>query len=244
MRSRITSPIRLAVGVVALSLFAGCAENRSTFFIQSVVVPTGDDCLLEPGNPRIASGAMDLAFITGYVAAFELVNQTFDRSEQMPLYLDNAGVSVEGAEVELHQDSPEGALIDVGGGQTAFTTYGAGFVPSAKPTEPSAAVIPFEIIPGSLGQQLASTLAGTDVPYIRILAGVRVFGHGTNGYEYETPRFFFPIDACVGCLIFYPPEADDPEMPGRCDSTEAPDHNCTVGQDRGIDCRFCGGACG
>lgn len=246
MRSRSCSPSCvssswwIALALVLPSL-AACAENRPTFFVREVKVPEGDDCLLEPGNPYISSGVLDVAFRNSYVAPLSLVNQTFDRSEMMPLYLDNGGINVEGAEVELHQDAPEGALIDVGGGQTAFTTYAVGYVPSTEPGDISEAVVPFDILPLSLGVQLAENLATAEVPFIRILAGVRVFGRGLHGYEVETPQFFFPIDVCFGCLVAFPADANDPENPaGICDSTDAPDGSaCFLGQDRPLDCRYC-----
>jgi hypothetical protein len=74
---------------------------------------------------------------------------------------------------------------------------------------------------------------------------VKVFGRTLGGMSVESGEWRFPINVCYGCLVVFPPEANDPKvMPQpNCGLSAVTGtsvvHPCIVGQDDTIDCRVC-----
>ncbi len=78
-------------------------------------------------------------------------------------------------------------------------------------------------------------------PSTALIAELQVFGTPAAGSRIASEVVPYPIDACKGCLLVYPPESAEPGPPNcrnveGVSQLEAP---CRVGQDDPVDCRLC-----
>jgi len=232
----------LTLSVVAGAMAVGasaCADNESSIFIRQVLVPSGSDCTYsaDPGGAALALGVMDLAFTREYWAGLLVGNQLVARGASDQLRTETARFRAEGAEVEIETTS--GDLVQ------SFTVPVSGFADPSGGTEPGWGVVHAVLIDGTTGQSLAAGFAeGERSPVVgRVVVVVKVFGRTLGGREVESGEFRFPISVCYGCLVSFPPDATDPDLPtpncanvGTGSSGEVP---CYVGQDEPIDCRVC-----
>ena len=73
-----------------------------------------------------------------------------------------------------------------------------------------------------------------------LVLSVELSGKTLGGVPVSTPPFPFTVEACHGCLIEYPLDADDPMAPGyQCLGPDwgYTDPPCILGQDATVDRR-------
>lgn len=243
----------MVCGLTSLS----CSNNATSFFIRQMNAPvaSGTACTipLEATAQRIAEGTMDVGLRDDYFISplmqsslVAVANPNFGRIE-------TNGVNVQGFVVELHEGSPDGALIE-----RPFSVYQTTFVPAAVGGVPSYQVATLQVIPPPIGQALRNQVCVIDrqgvtencpVPRIRervkrIIVRVNAFGETQGHVPVETPTYDFPVNVCCGCTVTFPADADQAEMlrPGPdCNSgvAVASQGQCFPGMDFPLDCRVC-----
>lgn len=247
-------------GVVAAQ--SGCAENDVSFFIYQVQSPT-TSCGYDnnPTGSALREGTWDLALSDGYNFAPLLASQIGSRADPMFGRADAQYVQVEGFEVEVHDGSPDGVILE-----RPYTIYQTTLLrpPSLGGTAYNFAV--FQAIPPVIARRLRGEVCAnapadgslTEPSCVvrngrskRLIIHLRGFGHTIGGYNVETPAFDFPVNVCCGCLPQFSAEADGPEPTTASASTltAGPDclgagnatglGICTPGQDFPLDCRAC-----
>jgi len=217
---------RFLVVLVLAAVFSGCTDDRQSFFVRDIKIPSDEDCIVQSdrNTPYRPYGRMDLAF-GGSFFIHPLVENAMTSSEKLnPVTAESNRITITGAEVSLEFE--DGTPI----------TAEPFFVATSAIVEPGGVVATsFEGIPsGYLG--LADAW---QVVYIRF----RILGITGGGKEVDTPRFTFPVLTCDGCLIYFPPEAYDSERGcyDCCDIGGGGDMTvpCNYGQDDWVDCRLC-----
>ena len=148
------------------------------------------------------------------------------RTETSRITLQGATVTVEDAE---------------GNQRASFTTLAAGFVNPSAGTVPGYGLVSVTLINPALVEKLREEIPIGETK--RLLARFKVFGQTLGGQSIESNESQFPINACKGCLVDFPPEADDvttPQVDCRVtgEATAIP-QPCVKGQDELIDCRLC-----
>lgn len=253
--------ISAKVGLSALVLCGltsmRCENNATTFFIRQMNAPqvSGTTCTIpiEPTAQRIAEGTMDVGIRDDYFvsplmqnALVAVANPNFGRIE-------SNGVNVQGFVVELHEGSPDGALIE-----RPFSVYQTTFVPAAVAGAPSFQIATLQVIPPPIGQRLRSEVCVIDrtgvtencpVPRIRervkrIIVRINAFGETQGHVPIESPVYDFPVNVCCGCTVTFPSDSDQSEMlrPGPdCSAGVAlvGPAQCFPGMDFPLDCRAC-----
>jgi hypothetical protein len=212
----------------ALVLLAACSHDD--LFVKGVLAPPGIDihstaaCVYaaDGSAPLLSSGIVDVALTSGYDPTFLVGNTGGDR------------VALTGATVHL---------VDQTGNMVAqFDTMAAGSVDPGNSDSPSYGALTFHLVDPATLSAVAQRAAVTKV---RISAYVTVHGT-TSGGDESTSQMTFPIDVCNGCLVSFPPEAQDPSKPtpncaAPIGATEMGTRPCVVGQDQVADCRLCQG---
>lgn len=194
----------------------GCADNKSSIFIRSVLAKP-DDCLFvpDPASATIGQGTIDLQFTDTYAPFFLVGNQLVPQGNDNTLKTETSRISLQGAEVSLSA---------TGGGQLAnFTTTISGTIDPVNGPEPGYGVTQIVLIPPG-----AVSAPGS------FIATVTVFGETLGNQDVETGEFSFPIEVCDGCLVFFNKESQDA---GTCVAPQGdPEGLCQPGQDGPTDC--------
>jgi hypothetical protein len=255
---------RPLLGALALSgvltSSVGCVDNTVSLYIRQVQSPTvaGTMCTvtIDPTFPGIAEGTLDVALRNSYTLTPLLANQLIARSSMELRRVETSTLNIQGFVIELHEGSPDGALIG-----PPFSVYQNVVVPAALAAgTPGYAFAQIQVIPPQIGDLLRTAVCRVDrtgvtddcpVPRLsslnrRILVKVIAFGESLGQNSVESTPFLFPVNVCCGCLINFPLEADAPETMG---GGAGPDCNagmpiigpasCAVGQDFPVDCRMC-----
>jgi hypothetical protein len=235
----------LATGI-AFAAASACVENKGSLYVQAVMAPpaamAGAACQYDPQptSPMLNSGVMDVAFTGTYAPVLLMANQMVPRGSQAQLRVETSRVQIQGATVRL---------TDAGGAQIkAFTTLAAGFVDASNGTQPGyGAVQVIAIDPDTTTQVLIPALP-QKYSTKRLVAYIKPYGQTLGGLHVEAGEFEFPITACNGCLVTFPPDAVDYTKPtpncglaGTGASQIA--MPCFMGQDQYIDCRLCAPGC-
>lgn len=233
-------------GALALGVAPGCADNDSSLFIRQAQVPVagqqGAACTID-GSPTslfITKGVLDVAFSTQYTAFLLVGSQLVQRGDPTTMKSETSRIHLEGTEVRLEDAS--GTTI-----AGPFTVPGSGFIDPASGGTPSFGLMDSVLVDSRTGQALRSQLTSQPRGTLRRLtAHVKAFGTTLGGVSVESGDFSFPIDACYGCLVSFPPEANLPgtqPQPNCLAPTTAGSSNfvtpCYMGQDTPIDCRLC-----
>lgn len=212
LRSSLASAAALALG-----LATGCAENKSTLFIQGVMHREAPSCIAEPDpeGVMLGSGVLDVALSGDYFATFLVGNQFTPRGDKERLRTETTRVIL------------QGATISVNGGSGTDVT-GSGVVPPSSAEDPG------------WGLFSALVVSGATAPGV-IDVGVKVFGETLGGKHIESGEFLFPIHVCNGCLISFPSDAFAPGSTVCGSGTAEPPAatGCYFGQDDLVDCRSC-----
>lgn len=240
-------------GLTSLS----CENNAVSFFIRQMNAPilAGQVCTvpLEPTAQRIAEGTMDVGIRDDYLVSPLLQNSLVAVANPAFGRIESNGVNVQGFVVELHEGSPDGALIE-----RPFSVYQTTFVPAAVAGVPAYQVATLQVIPPPIGQRLRNEVCVIDrtgvtsdcpVPRIRervkrIIVRLTAFGDTQGHVPVESPTYDFPVNVCCGCSVLFPSDSDQAEMlrPGPdCNSGVAvpTQGQCFPGQDFPLDCRVC-----
>lgn len=248
------------LAVAALGLNLGCEQNAVTFFITQMNAPqiAGTTCTVpdDPNSARIAEGIMDVGLRDDYFVSPLLQNSLVATASPSFGRVETANIIVQGFVVELHDGSPEGALIE-----RPFSVYQSTLVPVGVGGLPSYQVSTLQVIPPPVGQRLRTEVCVIDtqgvtencpVPRIRqrvkrIIVRLSAFGATQGHLDVETPTFDFPVNVCCGCTVQFPSDSDQAEMlrPGPdCSSglAVASQGACNPGMDFPLDCRFCASA--
>lgn len=224
---------RFLVLLVLAAVFWGCTDNRQSFFVRDIKIPSEEDCIVQSdrNTPFRPYGLLDLAFGGGYFL-HPLIENAMTSSEKLsPVTAESNRIAVTGAEVSIELEN--GTPIT---GEPFFVATSALVEPGGV-TATSFEAIPY----GSLSPD---TVTAGEVILIRF----RMLGVTGGGKEVDTPRFTFPVYTCAGCLVYFPPEAWDEREDGTacyncCDIGSGGDMTvpCNPGQDDWVDCRLCSG---
>jgi hypothetical protein len=232
----------LSVGLLSLgtlALTSSCADNNSSLFLVGVIDIGSSTCLAKADTTvtYLASGTMDLAFVSSYTAAVLVGNQLTQRGDREQLRTETSRVSLRGAEITL--TTLDGREIG------NYSTVGTGFVDASAGDVPSYGSMFVNIIPPALGA--SDTVKNAKI----VLAKIRVFGDTLGNTSITSSELDFPISVCEGCLVRYPAEAADTTVPAgsgylcstattTMQTTDAAP--CVQGQDQPFACTFCSGS--
>lgn len=233
------------VGVIATVgglVVSACADNEQSLFIRQVQAPESGECSYgaEESSTSFGLGVLDLALTNQYRAGLLIGNQMVPRGDPSQSRAETNRVRL--TEAEIHVQLADGAEIG------SFTVPGNGFVDPGTGTSPGYGLFMTVLVDPASAQALASRLgcAGSRLPSVgRIVTVVKVFGKTLGGNEVESAEFRYPIEVCCGCLVSFPPEANDPalldDQPNCMAVSEGTglEEPCLIGQDTAVDCRIC-----
>lgn len=224
----------IALGAFAMVLGPGCADNRSSIFIQGAMVIPQDTCTVKADSSAtvLFRGTYDVAFATTtapeYSAALLVGNQLVRRGNAATLRTETSRVGFYEAEITLTNSA--GDPIPNGN----FVVPVTGFADAASGTDPGFGAVAVTLIDATSAQNIT---AGQEV-----IANVILRGETLGNVDVETDAWSFPITVCNGCLVAFPADADDPARPGLdCDIRDESPVYCRMGQDAFVDCRACAG---
>lgn len=226
--------------LAAAAIGPGCAEPESSLFIRHVVFAQPPDCTAqaEPDGLFLGTGLIDVALRDEYQGTLLVGNQLVSRGSQELVRTETNRIALRTAAVRI-EDVSGGVLSD-------FEVPITGFVDQSTGIEPGYGLASMPIIDSGAINKIRGTIAKGASK--RLVAFIKITGLSLGGSEISTGEFQFVVQACNGCLVQFPPEADDPTVDGvDCLApTEAANQNnndlpCIVGQDRLIDCRLCSG---
>lgn len=230
-------------GVLIILTMITCMENRSSFFIQDVKMPD-DECVVSSDRDATytTSGIWDIGMRGNYVVHPLVVNEMSSSKSLNPLMAQTNYVQIYGAWVtplspedksQLYSKyyisapatvSPEGGAVSLSftGIYTSVYDFISGIDPQRYPTR---------------SDLCANSISTT------LLLRIKVVGKTTGGKDIETPYFYFPVTICCGCLVYFPPDAYDPEtgMHNCLSGGSTEEKICLPGQNNYIDCRACAG---
>jgi hypothetical protein len=182
----------------AASLAGGCAENRSSFYIAYAAALTSDEgnCKIELGTDVsfIATGQMDLIQTRQYAMTPVFANQLIPRSDPRLLRNETNIIHVEGAEITI--SALDGSAVENGAYSIPF----------------SAIVYPNTDGEGQTGVILPVVPPGVITEVGQYLLEIRAYGRTTGGTPIETPAFYYPLEACEGCLAVCPTDPAETEL--------------------------------
>ncbi|MBL8601420.1 MAG: hypothetical protein JNK72_05800 [Myxococcales bacterium] len=233
--NRVAALLTAAVAVMS----GGCADDSPSIFIRSIVaqVPMGTFCTvpLDQNGTRITEGRLDLSVSNSYQTAAVIQSQLVARADQTSGRTESNIVQIDGFEVEVHDQSPDGPIIN----QSAFGVPQSTVIPASVGGQVSAAVTIFEAIPPALVTQLRNgaqiTVDGQTVtlPPVcvvnntgvtnecpvpsftsndrRLIVRFRAYGRTLGGVEVQTPYYDHPVNVCCHCLVRFPADANAPE---------------------------------
>ncbi len=232
----------LSLATLLLGTGQGCADTDNTIFIRQAISPpvaaAGGGCTYtsDPTQPGISQGTMDLALTDEYSPSLLVGNQLQNRKNPSEIRVDTGAVSIEGVVTTVRD--PSGSVIH------EFTSLRSGIVDASTGNDTVFSAVQAVAIDGATAEIVREDVKKRGAAGRLVIAAMKVFGTTLGGTAVETQEFSFPIKLCYGCLIAFPPEADDAAQPGiDCLGTTAPGDGaasaCALGQDQPIDCRYC-----
>jgi hypothetical protein len=205
---------------------------------QARVASGATGCTVDssPSSVFMTEGTLDLAFRTEYTAVLLVGNQLVARGNASQLRTETSRVEIEGAVVRL-----ENGTNTVWG---PFTVPGAGFIDPATGSNPSYGLTEAILVGSAFGNSLVAEPPAERYKVRRFTSVVKVIGKTLGGTAVESGEWRFPLTICYGCLIAFPPEANDSKLSrpncqlaaGTGTTVAAP---CALGQDDAVDCRVC-----
>ena len=231
---RLWNRVLASTCVAGLLAVASCAHDDSSLVVRQVMAPQGGStggggCTYksDPAQPFMTSGIVDVAFLASYRPVVLVGSQLVAQHRSDSFKTETARVSLQGATV---------TVSDTQGKEIAnFSTLAAGFVDPASGSAPGYGLTAVTLLDPKTVDALRTQIPAGGTK--KLVARFKVFGQTLGGQSVETNEAQFPIDVCLGCLVFRPADAT-------CDATAdlgsvaAP---CVVGQDQAIDCRLCRG---
>jgi hypothetical protein len=249
-----TGRLWIAGAVAALAMYAnGCVPNEVSFFIQQNQVPqptgtTGCVVSADPEGLHRNEGLLDLAFSTRYLMHPLYRSELLSTQRRISGRAEMRGLFVDGADIELTPPGSTAAAF-------RYRVIVSEFVQPASTEGPGFGVGALEIIPDSVGAQLAAQLCVPDTSDVsdqcpvpiwpnnrqQLTAIIHPFGHTMGGVEVSGSSFVFPITFCCHCLAQFQSAAANPALTFPNCSASMGDATvaCDLGQDDAIDCRSC-----
>lgn len=216
----------------------GCAEPESSLFIRHVTFLQPPDCVAraEPDGLFLGTGLLDVGLRDEYRATLLVGNQLVARGDNDTVRTESSRMALRSATVRV-EDVSGNVLSD-------YEVPVTGFVDQSAGTEPGYGLAMLPLIDsGAINKIRGSIAKGASK---RLVTFVKVTGHTLGGSDVTSGEFQFVVQACNGCLVQFPAEADDPDIDGidclkASDSSTATNANtpCQIGQDTVIDCRLC-----
>lgn len=224
----------LILGLAAVT--PGCTTDvQSMLFIRQVQAPLAPACAVDssPDSTALSAGVLDIGFRKTYQANLLIGNQLVSRGSPQLSRTETSNVQFRSAVVRV-EDSGGNVLRE-------FSVPITGFVEASAAGAASYGIAAVPLI-DSEGVSAAGISATTSK---RLFSYVKVTGETLGGSEVESAEFGFPITVCLGCLVSFPADADDPTIDGPdCKNTAATsgattNAACIPGQDAPVDCRSC-----
>jgi hypothetical protein len=233
--------------LIAMAL-AGCTENRASFYVQDMKLPT-DECEIpaDKNATYYSWGTWDIGLTGAYDVHPLVINNMTSSMRLNPLSAESNLIQVDGAWV---------TVMDINDNELTGET----FVPSPCTVEPegSSTAMSFQAINYTSYDSLAgfglipnrsslcSLVACGQLPSTATLVlRISVVGVTAGGQDMETPYFYFPISVCCGCLVYFPNDVWDVTLNDyNCHSAESATTETPCGwdfQDGSVDCRLCAG---
>jgi hypothetical protein len=205
----------LALGGTCLA--GGCAENRSSFFIEYALALDATDttCTIELSDTftNFPRGTLDLDLTESYAPILVFGNQLVPRGSPTLLRTETSRIQVEGAEITV-------TGIDGGGVEN-----GSYSIPIATVVNPDTDGL------GESAAEVELIPPGVVTDEGDYMVEIKAFGRTLGGTEIESGLWTYPVRACRGCLARCPPpdEAADTYIVPPCDK---------YGNDYAVDCAF------
>lgn len=212
--------------VFVLLALNGCTDNRQSFFIRFVGVPSGEDCAVPSDRNAVArsAGVLDVGVKGSYFLALLVENAMSSSTALNPITAESNRVTVTGAQVRLSTETGE----RLGGGDF--------FVPFSATVDPgNVQALAFTAIPEGYA---SSVTAGT-----LVIIETKILGTTGGGLEIDTPWFSFPVYTCNGCTADWGSAAWNStdacwDCTGVQQDTSA-EEQCAIGQDEWtVECCF------
>ena len=224
--------------LTAATIGPGCAEPESSLFVRQVVAVQPPDCIARPeaGGLFLGTGVLDVGLRDEYRGTLLVGNQLVPNGSQDLVRTEANRIALQTATVRI-EDVAGTVLSD-------FEVPVTGFVDQSNGGEPGYGLATLPLIDsGAVGKIRAGLAKGASK---RLVTFVQVIGRSLGGSEIKSNEFQFVVQACNGCLIQFPPDADDPTQDGP-DCLAATDSSsqgnvdtpCAIGQDSLVDCRLC-----
>jgi hypothetical protein len=232
MKASLSLP--LAVGL--LTFGAGCMDNWQSFFVRDnkrLGEAPGCEIPTDPNATGLLSGVLDVSIRHSYAAYLFTENAMIARADPGRGIAESNGIFVRGAYLNFEPDPLCPVMMP------AIEARFSNFIdPGGSST------IGIWIVPDSIGQAIADTIAGCG--RMDITVTVELFGQTQAGIDMKTQPFDYPITVCDGCLVYCPigmtcpPPEPHPGTDCDCDDTEVDTGElpCHSGQDDPIDCRL------
>ena len=234
----------VAVSVVAIS---ACVANDGSLFIQGVLAPptaaADGTCVYASTatGPFISTGTLDVALASQYTPSLLIANQLVERGSSTESRVETNRVQIQGSIVRV--TSAAGAEL------RSYTVPTSGFVDVSSGGTPGLGTISTVLVDSDTVNALRQQLGTIGSGLVRLLIYVKVYGTTTGGAHVETGEYQFPVNACFGCLVNFPPDSVDTSLPQpNCKGGTTGGSGggtltkpCVSGQDQAIDCRLCQG---
>jgi hypothetical protein len=216
----------------------GCAEPESSLFIRHVALVQPPDCAArpEPDGLFVAEGLVDVALRDEYQGFLLVGNQLVPRGSQEIVRTETSRIALKTATVRV-EDVNGNVLSD-------FQVPVTGFVDQSIGIEPGYGLASVPLLDSRAISAVRSSIAKGASK--RLVSFVRITGKTLGESEVTSNEFQFVVKACNGCLVQFPPEADDPNLDGvdclapvEANNLGNATQPCLIGQDSLIDCRLC-----
>ena len=208
--------------VVGFGAWAGCTEPE-LLIVQNTMLDRDCRPSRVAGN-YARRGILDLAVADSYVMVPLIVPQDFD-VEDNPITLTEALLEYT-SEAVISITMPSNTISVSGAINSSDGIY-----------------LEVEVIRDILGLALQNDPAIEGGYSPTIVVSLQVFGVSSSESEVSTQVYEFPLKVCIGCLLDFPMEANDPldEQPNCTASFSDNDIEvgCYPGQDEPVDCRYC-----
>lgn len=236
---------RLVLTLTALTLFAlswlGCEDRADDpmmmHIIGNTLVSPRTQCMIRAGATEYRLiGFMDVAVTNTYYFYPQVENaleMSTDYTGFAPedLRLNSNNITIRGATIYYDFNPDDLAL---GGVDWAF--YDGIFMHAsgaARPGEIAPVAVP--IIPWELGNEIARQPLMKELGGVGSQINVRIVLEGqlADGTLVQSNEFWYPLNICNGCLVYFPPDVDPRQLQ---ENITVP---CAPGQDDGVDTRLC-----
>jgi hypothetical protein len=232
---------KIIFGFGLIFFIIGCEENRQSFYIWFHQAPTKyPECLVKPDKSGafISVGILDIALTSGYWFSPLMENQLMPSSDTKNVRIERHGIQVEGAWVSIHEEFATGKLL-----ADKFFYPTTTFIPAGDQAFGTCHV---NIIREDIAEKIKEEIREGEETRKRVVVGIKMVGITTGGREIETPEYFYPVEICYGCLVYFPNGVDSNEIEGPdCAGTpiEKPKIPCRYGQNEMVACNICPPGC-